>query len=193
MPGAFFLPSEHGARFGNHQVVGAPITLGPVRVGSVPGGLCGGMVLDSLHAWRHGLRPAELRATDLQRVFAAQLRSFELRRAPLLYLRLQRPGAGRLRHAVTERAITVITRSLLAGEPVPVALVCRLSGNPADVISHHVVLAYALLDSTGESAEYAVYDPNHPGDDSVRLRLSPRGCRHSRGRRVYAAFALRAR
>lgn len=186
-----FLPSAHGCTFGNAQTHRLPIVIAGRSIARVTGGLCGGMVLDSLRAWKMGTQPATL--SDVTRVFAAQLRSFQAPSAPVRYLRLQRPGARRLRRSTTERARHQIAQSLTRGEPVPVALVCALSPSPLALTAHHVVLAYRLIEHDDRASVLAIYDPNHPGDDTIRLRLSRDGCAHSRGRQVHAAFALTAR
>lgn len=186
-----FLPSRHACRLSNVDTAGVPIRIGRVRLARVSGGLCGGMVLDSLRRWRQGAPPGG--GADLTRVFAAQLRSFQVPTAPVQYLRLQRPGARRAREAVTERARAQIVRSLRDGEPVPVALVSALSRSPLALTAHHVVLAYDLLEAGGQASVFAIYDPNYPRADDIKLLLSPHGNRHSRGRPVHAAFVLRAR
>jgi hypothetical protein len=38
-----------------------------------------------------------------------------------------------------------------------------------------VVLGWGLADEPDGTARIAVYDPNHPGDDTVRLRVAPDG------------------
>ena len=37
------------------------------------------------------------------------------------------------------------------------------------------MLGYGLDESPDGSAEVAVYDPNHPGDDTVRMRVTADG------------------
>lgn len=186
-----FRPSQNACRVSNLSTVGLPIRVGRVPVARVTGGLCGGMVLDSLRRWRQGAPPAG--GSDLSRVFAAQLRSFQVPSAPVQYLRLQRPGADRARASVSERARGQIARALADGEPVPVALVSTLSRSPLGLTAHHVVLAYDLIEHGEDASVFAIYDPNYPQDDDLMLMLSPQGNRHSRGRPVHAAFVLRAR
>lgn len=188
-----FRPSLHGCSFGNSETVGLAIRWGRLPLGRVTGGLCGGMVLDSLRSWRLGRPPAGRTAADLTRVFAAQLRSFQVPSAPWRYLRLQQPGAGRARRHANAAATAALAARLEAGEPTPVALVCRLSRNPFALSAHHVVLAYDVLAAAPAALSVAIYDPNHPGDDRVSLRIGPDGVRHSHRSGVHAAFVLRAR
>lgn len=191
--GGSFRPSVHGCEFGNSETVRLPIKLGPVPVARVTGGLCGGMVLDSLRSWQRNQPPAGRSSADLSRVFGAQLRSFQIPSAPWRYLRLQHPRATEQRREANARALDVISRHVRQGQPVPVALVCRLSRNPFALAAHHMVLAYRLIEPSSRSATFAVYDPNHPGDDNIRLRISAERIEHSRRRGVRAAFVLHAR
>ena len=192
-PAGPFRPSTHGCEFGNAETTGLPIRIGRLPVAMVTGGLCGGMVLDSLRSWRLGRAPAGRSTADLTRVFGAQLRSFQVPTGPWQYLRLQQPGAIGARAAATRRAAQEIRRQVVQGRPVPVALVCRLSRNPFALSAHHVVLAYEVREEGAGSATFAVYDPNHPGDDDVLLRVAGDQVEHSRRRGVRAVFVLRAR
>lgn len=190
VPATTFRPSLHGCRFGNADTRRLPVTLGPVPVARVGEGLCGGMVLDSLRAWREGRPPAGRSSADLTRVFGAQLRSFQIPTAPWKYLRLQRPRALNARRRANQRALTQITDHLGRDTPVPVALVCRLSNNPLALTAHHVVLVYRVAACETGSTTFGVYDPNRPGDDGVLLRITPSQIRHSHRRDVHAAFVL---
>lgn len=188
-----FLPSVHGCGFGNAESVGLRIQIGAVPVAKVPGGLCGGMVLDSLRSWRLGLPPATRSSADLTRVFGAQLRSFQIPTAPSQYLRLQHPRSVHARRVSNQRALDEIVRHLRDGAPIPVALVCRLSTNPFALAAHHVVLAYRIRARDSASATFGVYDPNYPGDDNVALRISADEVQHSHRSAVHATFTLHAR
>lgn len=188
-----FRPSSHGCRFGNGATVGLPVMLGEVQLGRVVGGLCGGMVLDSLSRWRRGEPPATTSSPDMTRIFAAQLRSFQIPTAPYRYLRLQLPRARESRRATTLGALERAVVQLRTGSPVPLALVCRLSRNPFALAAHHVVLAYDIADVHDDGTELAIYDPNNPGNDDVRLVIGPDGIRHSARMGVRAAFVLTAR
>lgn len=192
-PGGSFRPSVHGCEFANSEIVHLPITLGPIPIARVTGGLCGGMVLDSLRSWHRNRPPAGRSSADLRRVFGAQLRSFQIPSAPWRYLCLQQPRALIQRRKANLQALKVIMRHLRQGQPVPVALVCRLSRNPLALAAHHVVLAYRLIERDPHSATFAVYDPNRPGDDGVQLRIGAERIEHSRRRDVHAAFVLHAR
>lgn len=188
-----FRPSSHGCRFGNGATVRLPVMLGEVRLGRVVGGLCGGMVLDSLSRWRRHEPPATTSSADMTRIFAAQLRSFQIPTAPYRYLRLQLPGADESRRAVTLTALERALAQLRTGSPVPLALICRLSRNPFALAAHHVVLAYDIADVHEDGTELAIYDPNNPGNDGVRLRIGSGGIAHSARVGVRAAFVLTAR
>jgi hypothetical protein len=195
-----FRPSRDGFRFGNSWPGGAPVRLAGLALGRVHGGLCGGMAWAARRAWLTGQPlPADAVAptggplADL--LWKAQLASLGLPLGPLRYLWFQLPAVGdRRRHRLTlTRGLPGIRRALAAGEPALVGLVRPVSWDPRKVVQHHVVLGYGLLERPDGSAEVAIYDPNHPGDDTVRLLVSATGAvRHSGGGPV-AAFTVVAR
>lgn len=192
-----FRPSRDGFRFGNSWPHGAPVRLAGLPLGRVRGGLCGGMAHAARQAWLAGTPPpddevAPSRGPLADRLWRAQLASLGLPLGPLRYLWFQLPGVGdRRRHRLTlARGLPGVRRSLAAGRPALVGLVRPISWDPRRVVEHHVVLAYGLTERADGSAEVAVYDPNHPRDDGVRLLVAPDGSvRHSRGGEV-AAFTV---
>lgn len=129
----------------------------------------------------------------MTRIFAAQLRSFQIPTAPYHYLRLQLPHAVDARRTISLKTAERTDEQLRRGNPVPLALVCRLSRNPFALAAHHVVLAYDVADQHDDGIELAIYDPNNPGNDDVRLLVSSTGIHHSARAGVRAAFALAAR
>jgi hypothetical protein len=176
-----FRPSRDGFRFGNSWPRGAPVTLAGLGFGRVYGGLCGGMAYEARRAWLAGsplppdtLAPAAGALAD--RLFRAQLVSLGLPLGPLRYLVFQLPPMGRGRRRLTlTRGLPGVRRSLADGRPPLVGLVRIVSWNPLKVVENHVVLGYGLDEHPDGSAEVAVYDPNHPGDDTVRLRVAADG------------------
>jgi hypothetical protein len=180
-----FRPSRDGFRFGNSWPKGAPVRLAGLVVGRVHGGLCGGMAWTARRAWLAGeglptdpVAPAGGPLADL--LWRAQLASLDLPLGPLRYLWFQLPAVGdRRRHRLTlTRGLPGVRRGLAAYRPPLVG---------------HVVLAYGLTERADGSAEVAIYDPNHPGDDTIRLLVSADGeVRHTRGGPV-AAFTVLGR
>jgi hypothetical protein len=195
-----FRPSRDGFRFGNSWPKGAPVRLAGLVVGRVHGGLCGGMAWTARRAWLAGERlptdpvaPAGGPLADL--LWRAQLASLDLPLGPLRYLWFQLPAVGdrRRRRLTLTRGLPGVRRGLAADRPPLVGLVRPVSWDPRKVVEHHVVLAYGLTERADGSAEVAIYDPNHPGDDTIRLLVSADGeVRHTRGGPV-AAFTVLGR
>lgn len=199
-----FRPSEHGWHFPNRWVRGAPASMAGLTLGRVYGGLCGGMCVSADRAWQTGRALPQLRSVPADgpittELWSSQLESMDLPGGPLRYLRLQLPTAGAARRRSTlGQAVPAIRRCLQAGRPALVGVVRALSWNPAAVGQHHVVLAYRLRTERPTPAlpataiEVSVYDPNHPDDDDVRLRVTPDAVvAHSTSTRpVYALVPL---
>jgi len=192
-----FRPSRDGFRFGNFWPAGAPVRLAGVGLGRVHGGLCGGMAETARRAWLAGeslpadaVAPAAGPLAD--RLWRAQLASLGLPLGPLRYLWFQLPAVGdRRRHRLTlTRGLPGVCRSLAAGRPALVGLVRVVSWDPRKVVEHHVVLAYGLSERPDGTAEVAIYDPNHAGDDSVRLRVAADGTVTHTGGAAVAAFTV---
>ena len=176
-----FRPSRDGFRFGNSWPHGAPVRLAGVRLGRVHGGLCGGMAYEARRAWLAGRSlPADTAAPAdgplARRLWTAQLASLGLPLGPLRYLWWQLPPREAARRRLTVgRGLPGLRASLAAGRPALLGLVRVVSWDPRAVVGHHVVLGYGVTAAPDGSAEVAVYDPNHPGDDTVRLRVAPDG------------------
>lgn len=190
-----FRPSKDGFRFGNSWPRGAPVKLAGMPLGRVRGGLCGGMAYEAREAWLAGRplpddRVAPAAGPLADRLWRAQLVSLGLPAGPLRYLWFQLPpGEVRRRRLTLTRGLPRLRAALAAGTPALVGLVRVVSWDPRQVAEHHVVLGYGLTE-TAAGAEVAVYDPNHPGDDTVRLLVTPDGTvTHTRGGRV-AAFTV---
>ena len=182
-----FLPSRDGWPFSNASMAGLPLRVGPVPVGRVIGGLCGGMCVSALQHWRSGGPLPSDRRTALAEIVAAQVRSFDVPRAPYRYLRLQQPAAVDQRAATTRESLAQLRASLSVDRPVLLGLVCALGRSPLIVTEHHVVLAYSADDTRVQ-----IYDPNYPRRDDVLLEIAGDGRQvtHSRGRAVYAVFVI---
>jgi hypothetical protein len=95
---------------------------------------------------------------------------------PLRYLWYQLPPQDRARRELTlTQGLPRVRRALEAGVPALVGLIRVVTWDPRKVVENHVVLGYGLTESPDGTAEIAVYDPNHPGDDTVRLRVAADG------------------
>ena len=125
------------------------------------------------------------------RRLVASFNVLDFRNGALNYYRLMRPGFPDAcpvdpdpRRAPRSRAWTMvrvewplIRAKLDAGQPVPLGLVraklAKFAGPRAIVAAYqqdHQVLAYGY-DLEGNALTLRVYDPNHPGDGGVGLRL----------------------
>ena len=186
-----FLPSTSGLRFANawphvpDLVVGiAGRTL--FSIGDAANGLCGGMTfvaadrhLASTSIWADPA-PPDRESPHFRTIVRRQIDSLAFGWLPLRFYSLMafRPAAptlwGRLLGRSTRAAATVrsewprIRAELDAGRPVAIGLVRVASSNPFDLTKNHQVLAYGYTLESDRLA-IAIYDPNHPLDDTVEL------------------------
>ncbi len=194
-----FLPSTSGLRFANRWPPEPDLVLrlrGRVifGIGDAANGLCGGMafVTADHHVARTAIWPDEAVPPPGDEHFGTivrrQLDTFRWGQLPLKYYSMMafRPSAATVLSRLLRRAPQAtasirtewpkIRAGLDAGRLVNVGLV-RTSGNdPRKLTLNHQVLAYGYsLD--GSSLDIAIYDPNHPGDDAIalRVRLDPDG------------------
>lgn len=169
-----FRSSRDGMPFGNFWPKGAAIRVQKRSVGRVYGGLCGGMCQLSRELWLAGEPiPDNASPSDpgfVDRLVAAQIDSLGLPNGPMRYLALQLPHRNTARRKSTAHTLASVRTDLEAGRPSCVGLLRALSWSPAVLNKHHVVLAYAMREDTDESI-LSVYDPNHPGNDRVRITV----------------------
>lgn len=177
-----FLPSRHGFRFANRWPA-APArlwTLGLVHVGigDAARGLCGGMAFAARDRFERGeAGPADTDppapGTPLFReIVDRQMASFgRLFTVPIRFWLAAALGSGRSRIRGTVReAWPAIRARIDAGEPAMVGLVREAGLNPLNNGLGHQVVAYRY-DAGPERISIGVYDPNHPGDDGVEVRI----------------------
>ncbi|MBA3338923.1 MAG: hypothetical protein H0T54_04110 [Geodermatophilaceae bacterium] len=167
-----FRPSRDGMPFANFWPKGAAIRVQKRSVGRVYGGLCGGMCQLSKELWLSGEPiPENASPTDsgfVDRLVSAQVESLGLPGGPLRYLGLQLPPRTTARRKSTAQTLASVRADLAAGRPSCVGLLRALSWSPGMLNKHHVVLAYAMREDPDETT-LTVYDPNHPGNDRVRI------------------------
>jgi hypothetical protein len=186
-----FLPSVNGFAYTNRWPhvpplrfrLGGPVPL-ELGVGDAAFGLCGGMALAALDLYRAGIVPApgdgppEEGTPRFRYIARRQLDSFELGLAPLRFYLLGAPWRSSASRAneVVRRELPRIRAELDAGRPVVLGLVHVVSANPAELVRNHQVVATGLEPGPEPgSAAIRVYDPNLPGDDTVRLVTSSTG------------------
>jgi hypothetical protein len=185
-----FLPSTAGFHFANRWPSGPALRLGlgvpgpvpvgiEIRIGDVANGLCGGMALAVLDRWARDEPPPADReppaeGTPLFReIVRRQIDSLEL---GLAVARFFRAGAlaerARARLAVRDTWPTV-RREIDAGRPASLGLIHTITRDPRQLVANHQVVVYGYdLDAAARTVGLWIYDPNHPDDDTVRLRLT---------------------
>jgi hypothetical protein len=186
-PPAPFRASANGFRFANRWPhvpplrfrVGGPVPL-ELAVGDAANGLCGGMAFASLDLWFAGVPappdtdPPVEGSAAFRYIVRRQLDSFELGVAPARFYLLGAPwrSAASRSAEVLRRELPRIRRDLAVGRPVALGLVHAVSANPAALIQDHQVVVHGI-EAGPEPGSLAlrIYDPNLPGDDSVRLTV----------------------
>src|SRR5262245_34572286 len=190
-----FLPSTHGFGFANRWPPGPTFKVGPldsriIGVGDASTGLCGGMVMTVRDLFEAGLTAAgrpqpENGSPTFQAIVRRQVQSLDFFRVPLRYYDLMAlhpdppTGLFALLHREPPRVEAVgtewraIRRVLDGGHPCPVGLVRVAGTNPRGLTNNHQVLAFGY-DAADDGSAFAIriYDPNHPGLDSVELRAA---------------------
>jgi hypothetical protein len=181
-----FKPSTHGFHFANRW----PATpawwwgVGVVHLGfgNAGNGLCGGMAFAARDRFERG-EPPPSDATPppagtplFHEIVRRQVDSFD--RAvvvPWRFWQASNAGEGRRLRETVRVAWPAIRREIDAGRLAMVGLVREPRWNPLRMGMGHQVLAYGY--ETGPDAvTLRIYDPNHPDDDDVVVRLE-RGTR----------------
>jgi hypothetical protein len=188
-----FLPSTHGLRFANRFPAQATIFLRVMGrtilgIGNAANGLCGGLCTVTRDRFEAELPPWD--ETDAPaggtphfvELVRSQVRSFALGRVPLRFYNL---SAGRpdtptvlsrlLRRRprpeeTVRREWPCIRADIDAGRLSMVGLVRAASWDPRLLGLNHQVIAYGY-EVSPDALDLSIYDPNHPLDDSVRVRL----------------------
>ena len=188
-----FLPSTSGLRFANSWPHEADLALRLqgrfiFGIGDAANGLCGGMsftVADhhiaKVPIWSETVAPAA-ESPHFKAIVSRQLESLKWGLLPLRFYSMMafRPAratvVGNLLGRTPQSTATIrdewprIRAGLDAGDLVNLGLVRTSANNPLRLTLNHQVLAYGYtLD--GPSLAVAIYDPNHPGDDTVELRV----------------------
>jgi hypothetical protein len=185
-----FLPSTAGFHFANRWPsapalrcgarLPGPVPVGvELRIGDVANGLCGGMALAAIDRWERGLAPPPDREPPAEgsplfrEIVRRQIDSLELGRAVArFFLAGARSPWGRARSAVRD-VWPAVRRAIDEGRPASLGLVHVASRDPRTLVGDHQVVVYGYeLDASAGAVSLRIYDPNHPDDDAVRLRLT---------------------
>jgi hypothetical protein len=188
-----FLPSTHGLRFANRFPAQATIfvRLGGrtvLGVGNAANGLCGGLCTVTRERFEAGLPPWEEAdppiggSPHFRELVRSQVLSFALGRVPFRFYDLSAtrpdtPNAWTRLLRRRPRAVETVRREwpriradIDAGRLSMIGLVRAASWDPRLLGLNHQVIAYGY-EVTADSLDLSIYDPNHPLDDSVRVRL----------------------
>ncbi len=185
--GPAFVPSVNGFAFANRWPHVPPLRFrlaGPVPVelaiGDAANGLCGGMAFAAVDLWLAGVAPGPTADPPPEGTSAfhylarRQLDSFEFGLGPARFYLLGAPwrSAGSRTAEILRRELPRVRAGLAAGQPVPIGLVHAVSANPATLIQDHQVVAVGVEAGPAPgSLSLRIYDPNLPGDDTVRLTI----------------------
>jgi hypothetical protein len=188
-----FLPSTRGLHFANGFPHERTVRLGAgpvgIRVGDAADGLCGGMAFATRDLFEIGALPPDDRACPpagsarFQYLVDRQIDSFDLGRVPLRFFDLMafHPEAptwwsrllGRRRptRVMVEDEWPRIRADIDRGHLSAIGLVRIHSLDPRRLGQNHQVLCYGYS-VDDRRLVLAIYDPNHPDDDSVEIRLT---------------------
>jgi len=174
-----FLPSRNGFRFANRWPSGPARTwqLGLVQlgIGDVGRGLCGGMAFVARDRFERGEpgpadeAPPPAGTPLFREVVDRQFDSFgRLFQVPLRFLVAAFRSERRQWADTAQDAWPEIRRAIDAGTPAMVGLVRRQGVHALAPDFGHQVVGYRY-DETPARVAIGIYDPNHPGDDTVEV------------------------
>lgn len=201
---ARFRPSRYGFRFRNSwpSQPARTLNLGFVRIpiGDTGRGLCGGMVFAARDRYERDEdappdpTPPQPGMPLLKEIVDRQFASFgRLFSVPIRFWLAAARGERRRARETILHAWPAIRTDIDAGRPAMVGLIRLSTWNPLAPLGHQVVgFRYA---ETSERVAIGVYDPNHPGNDTVEVvleRSSDGGARltQSTGEAVIGLLAL---
>lgn len=176
-----FLPSVHGFRFANRWPSGPArewhLGLVHLGIGDVGRGLCGGMAFVAADRFTQGVpapsdeAPPAFGTPLFTEVVDRQFDSFgPLFTVPARFAIAAFEGDRRRVRQTVRRAWPAIRADIDAGRLSMVGLVRRDGFALVAPDFGHQVVAYRYATSA-ERVTIGVYDPNHPGDDTVELVL----------------------
>ncbi len=185
-----FLPSVAGLHFPNRWPsepalkldlrVPGPVPIGlTLALGDTASGLCGGMALAALDLWLAGEAPPP--DTDppapgsplFRHIVRRQVDSLGFGFVVVRFFHVQASSPRSRARLAVRNAWPAVRRSIDAGRPALLGLVHVASADPRRLVANHQVVAYGYeLDTAAGRLALRIYDPNHPDDDAIRLRLA---------------------
>jgi hypothetical protein len=176
---ARFRPSRYGFQFANRWPAqpARTLNLGFVRIpiGNTARGLCGGMVFaardrfDRDEAAPLDAAPPAPGMPLFKEIVDRQFASFgRLLSVPLRFWLASGGGEGRRARETARDAWPAIRADIDAGRPAMIGLVRSAGWNPLRLGLGHQVVGFRYAE-TSERVVIGVYDPNHPGDDTVEV------------------------
>jgi len=177
-----FLPSTSGFRFANRWPAGPAFELHArylrIGIGEVVEGLCGGMCFAAADRFlRAAAVPIESEAPTagsplFREIAGRQLDSLEFGRVPARFWWAAALVAhGRWTAASQVRQWRALRADIDAGRPAMAGLVRSAGIDPFGLTANHQVLGFGYQ-ASARDASLRIYDPNHPGNDEVRVELS---------------------
>ena len=174
-----FLPSRHGFRFANAWPPGPArawnLGLVQVGIGDVSRGLCGGMAFAARDRFERDepasadTSPPSPGSALFDEIVDRQFASFgPLWTVPLRFWLAAVGSEASRRQETVQEAWPAIRAEIDAGSPPMVGLVRSATANPLALDLGHQVVGYRYAE-TQDRVAIGVYDPNHPGDDTVEV------------------------
>jgi hypothetical protein len=201
---ARFRPSRYGFRFRNSwpSQPARTLNLGFARIpiGDTGRGLCGGMIFAARDRFERNedappdAVPPQPGTPLFKEIVDRQFASFgRLFSVPVRFWIAAAGGGSRRARETARAAWPAIRAEIDAGRPAMIGLVRLATWNPLAPLGHQVV--GFRYDETAERVGIGVYDPNHPGEDSVEVvleRAADGGVRlsQSSGEEVIGLLAL---
>lgn len=196
-----FRPSTHGLHFANRFDPGPTVRLGPIDtrwlggVGDAANGLCGGMAWYVRERFEAGAPiPVDTQAPAngsplFQALVRRQVQSLDWLRAPLAFWWIAAFDGDRMARRTREHEIPRIRATIDRGRLAMIGLVRHRGRNPFSLSADHQVVGYGYA-IDGTRVTIRVYDPNHPGLDTVEVVVEPAGITQSTGETLFGLVSL---
>ncbi len=178
-----FTPSNNGLHYANGWPDEPDLStpFGNIPIGDAANGLCGGMAFAVADLYEAHRQPPPDTSNPpggsgaFNYIVGRLFDSFNIPGGVTEYYTwMQLPthdtllGPKGLSDLTINSTMPLVRRSIDAGHPMPLGLVCVHSTDPTMLGHNHQVLAWGYEDA-GATTTARLYDPNHPGDDNVTI------------------------